>query len=148
MLSSTALEHKHRGNPEWTMRKASRDEKRCNGSDSCPSRLRWQTSETSHNTAFVRAFAEAPFSGAAAGASWSAWNDARRSIVKPAAYAGTKAVKGYEKLAILSLIFVLRRKGSKTEERMKEEEIEKGNCRPPTRKVFFWDFVGLEPSGT
>ena len=30
---------------------------------------------------------------------------------------------------------------------MKEEEIEKGDCGPPTRKVFFWDFVGLEPSG-
>ena len=30
---------------------------------------------------------------------------------------------------------------------MKEEEIEKGVCGPPTRKVFF-DFVGLEPSGT
>ena len=31
---------------------------------------------------------------------------------------------------------------------MKEEEVEKGDCGPPTRKVFFWDFVGLEPSGT
>ena len=36
------------------------------------------------------------------------------------------------------LIFVLRKKGSKTKERMKEEEIEKGDCGPPTRKVFFW----------
>ena len=27
---------------------------------------------------------------------------------------------------------------------MKEEEIEKGDCAPPTRKVFFWEFVGLE----
>ena len=44
--------------------------------------------------------------------------------------------------------FVLRKKGSKTKKRMKEEEIEKGYCGPPTRKVFFWDFVGLEPSGT
>ena len=35
-------------------------------------------------------------------------------------------------------IFVLRKKGSKTKERMKEEEIEKGDCGPPTRKVFFW----------
>ena len=34
--------------------------------------------------------------------------------------------------------FVLRKKGSKTKERMKEEEIEKGDCGPPTRKVFFW----------
>ena len=34
-------------------------------------------------------------------------------------------------------IFVLRKKGSKTKERMKEEEIEKGDCGPPTRKVFF-----------
>ena len=33
---------------------------------------------------------------------------------------------------------VLRKKGSKTKERMKEEEIEKGDCGPPTRKVFFW----------
>ena len=31
---------------------------------------------------------------------------------------------------------------------MKDEEIEKGDCGPPTRKVFFFlDFVGLEPSG-
>ena len=36
------------------------------------------------------------------------------------------------------IIFVLRKKGSKTKERMKEEEIEKGDCGPPTRKVFFW----------
>ena len=34
-------------------------------------------------------------------------------------------------------IFVLRKKGSETKNRMKEEEIEKGNCGPPTRKVFF-----------
>ena len=45
-------------------------------------------------------------------------------------------------------IFVLRKKGSKTKKRMKEEEIEKGDCGPPTRKVFFWDVVELEPSGT
>ena len=37
-------------------------------------------------------------------------------------------------------IFVLRKKGSKTKERMKEEEIEKGDCGPPTRKVFFLSF--------
>ena len=50
----------------------------------------------------------------------------------------------------LCFIFVLRKKGSKTKERMKEEEIEKGDCGPPTRKVFFFGFgfVGLEPSGT
>ena len=36
--------------------------------------------------------------------------------------------------------FVLRKKGSKTKERMKEEEIEKGDCGPPTRKVFFFFF--------
>ena len=35
-------------------------------------------------------------------------------------------------------IFVLRKKGSKAKEKMKEEEIEKGDCGPPTRKVFFW----------
>ena len=45
-------------------------------------------------------------------------------------------------------VLFLRKKGSKTKKRMKEEEIEKGDCRPPTREVFFWDFVGLEPSGT
>ena len=39
--------------------------------------------------------------------------------------------------AIPKLIVVLRKKGSKTKKRMKEEEIEKGNCGPPTRKVFF-----------
>ena len=48
----------------------------------------------------------------------------------------------------LWFIFALRKKGSWTKERMKEEEIEKSDCGPPTRKVFFWDFVGLEPSGT
>ena len=32
-------------------------------------------------------------------------------------------------------IFVLRKKGSKTKERMTDEEIEKGDCEPPTRKV-------------
>ena len=35
---------------------------------------------------------------------------------------------------------------------MRKEEIEKGDCGPPTRKglffIYFWDFVGLEPSGT
>ena len=42
-------------------------------------------------------------------------------------------------------VFVLRKKGSKTKERMNEEEIEKGDCgRQP--EVFFWDFVELEPS--
>ena len=42
-------------------------------------------------------------------------------------------------------IFVLRRKGSERKKRMKEEEIERGDCGPPTPKVFFCDFVGLEP---
>ena len=41
--------------------------------------------------------AEAPFSGGAAGASWSTWNDPRRSIVKPAAYASTKTSEGVRK---------------------------------------------------
>ena len=44
--------------------------------------------------------------------------------------------------------FCIEKKGSKTKKRMKEEEKEKGDCGPPTRKVFFSDFVGLEPSGT
>ena len=35
------------------------------------------------------------------------------------------------------LIFVLRKKGRKTRIGMKEEEIEKGDCRPPTQEVFF-----------
>ena len=33
-------------------------------------------------------------------------------------------------------IFVLRKKGSKTKKRTEEEDIEKGNCGPPTQKVF------------
>ena len=33
--------------------------------------------------------------------------------------------------------FVLRKKGSKTKERMKEEEIEKGNCGRQPEKSFF-----------
>ena len=57
----------------------------------------------SRNIAFVRTIAEAPFSGGAAGASWSAWNEPRRSIVKPAAFTSTKRVKGYEKLVTLGL---------------------------------------------
>ena len=47
-----------------------------------------------------------------------------------------------------SFIFVLTKKGRKTKKRKKEEEIEKRDCGPPTWKVFFCDFVGLEPSGT
>ena len=37
--------------------------------------------------------------------------------------------------AVPNIIFVLRKKGSKTKERMKEEEIEKGDCGPrsPTK---------------
>ena len=42
--------------------------------------LRWPTPETSRNTVFVRAAAEAACGGAAANASWPAWNDAWRSI--------------------------------------------------------------------
>ena len=46
-----------------------------------------------------------------------------------------------------SLIFVVRKKGSKTKDRMKEEETEKGDCGPPTRKAFFFFTVGhLSPS--
>ena len=41
-------------------------------------------------------------------------------------------------LTLALVIFVLRKKGSKTKKRMKEEEIEKGDCGPPTRKVFFF----------
>ena len=36
------------------------------------------------------------------------------------------------------MIFDLRKKGSKTTKRMKEEEIEKGDCGLPTRKVNFF----------
>ena len=39
-----------------------------------------------------------------------------------------------------NFFFVLRKKGSETKERMKEEEIEKGDCGPPTRKVLFLRF--------
>ena len=31
---------------------------------------------------------------------------------------------------------------------MKEEEIEKGDCGPPTRKYFLNFFLEIEPSGT
>ena len=41
---------------------------------------------------------------------------------------------------IICWFFGLRKKGSKTKKRMKEEEIEKGDWRPPTRKVFFLRF--------
>ena len=34
-------------------------------------------------------------------------------------------------------MFVLRKKGSKTKKRMKEEEVEKGDCGSPTRKSLF-----------
>ena len=37
---------------------------------------------------------------------------------------------------LLTFLF-LRKKGSQTKKRMREEEIEKGDCGPPTRKVFF-----------
>ena len=37
------------------------------------------------------------------------------------------------------IIFVLRKKGSETKETMKEEEIKKGDCRPPTR--FFFEIL-------
>ena len=40
-----------------------------------------------------------------------------------------------------SFHFVLRKKGSKTKKRMKEEEIEKGDCGPPTPKVFFFEIL-------
>ena len=45
------------------------------------------------------------------------------------------------------LIFVLRKKESKMKKIMKEEGLEKGECGPPARKVFF-ETVGLEPSDT
>ena len=41
------------------------------------------------------------------------------------------------------MIFVLRKKGSKAKKRMKEEEIEKSDCGPPTRKVFYEIFLDL-----
>ena len=40
--------------------------------------------------------------------------------------------------SIFFLSFVLRRKGSKTKESMKQGEKERSNCGPPTRKVFFF----------
>ena len=53
---------------------------------------------------------------------------------------------GADLISVISVqaffIFVLRKKGSETKERMKEEEIEKGDCGPPTRKVFFWGWSG------
>ena len=47
-------------------------------------------------------------------------------------------------------IYPIKKKGSKTKKRMKEEEIKKDGCGLPTRKAlrFCRTFVGLEPSGT
>ena len=39
------------------------------------------------------------------------------------------------------VIFVLRKKGSKTKKRIKKEKIEKGDCGPPTRKDFFFEIL-------
>ena len=39
------------------------------------------------------------------------------------------------------LIFVLRKKGSKMKKRMIEEEIERGDCGPPTRSLFFFQIL-------
>ena len=44
-------------------------------------------------------------------------------------------------------ISVLRKKESKTKKRMKEEEIENGDCGLPTRKVFFEIFSDLNEDG-
>ena len=41
---------------------------------------------------------------------------------------------------------MLREKGSKTKKRMKKEEIEKGDCGLPTRKVFFFVEILLDLS--
>ena len=51
-------------------------------------------------------------------------------------------------IIFLFLFIVLRKKGSKTKERMKEEEIEKGDCGPPTRSLFFVRFLRTWTSGT
>ena len=44
-------------------------------------------------------------------------------------------------LRMTKLIYVLRKEGSKMKKRMKEEEIEKGDCGPPTWKVFFFEIL-------
>ena len=44
-------------------------------------------------------------------------------------------------IIVLFFIFVLRKKENKAKDRMKEEEIEKGDCRRPTRKVFFFEIL-------
>ena len=44
--------------------------------------------------------------------------------------------------------FEPRKKKSTAKRRMKEGEIEKGDCGPPAWKVFLWEFFGLHPSGT
>ena len=51
------------------------------------------------------------------------------------------------KLVVLqysSLIFVFGKKGSKAKKRMKEEKIEKGDCGPPTPKVFFFEILSFD----
>ena len=45
---------------------------------------------------------------------------------------------GLEQREQRDFIFVLRKKGSKIKKRMKEEEVEKGDCGPPTRGLFFF----------
>ena len=46
-----------------------------------------------------------------------------------------------------TVIFVFRKKGSKAKKRMKEEEIEKSDCRPPAQKGLSWKLQKLGPSG-
>ena len=43
-----------------------------------------------------------------------------------------------------SIDFCFEKKGNKTKKRVKEEEMEKGDCVPPTGKYFFSDFVASD----
>ena len=61
--------------------------------------------------------------------------------------------QGSKRVRLLSLMikifdFCSEKEGSKTKKKTEEEKKEKGDCQPQTWKSFFWEFVGLDSSGT
>ena len=148
MLSSTALEHYHRANPEWTTKKSITWRKAMQWEQLASFTLTLTNIRNVTQHSFCPRFCRGSVQRRCCRCKLIGLERCTAIDRQACSLRRHEAVKGYEKLAILSLIFVLRKKGSETKERMKEEETEKGNCRPPTRKVFFWDFVGLEPSST
>ena len=53
----------------------------------------------------------------------------------------TSRIQDYLSIPLWRFIFLLRKKGSKTKERMKEEETERDDCGPPTRSLFFFEIL-------